>query len=94
MYHRIYIMVIQLQSTPLNPKLVIEHKKEVEVLKTHNENLYVQAMLQCIPPVVHLPSFSLQLPKDQCTESFEKSILSLLNQGGQYESREVEKNLR
>lgn len=51
-------------------------------------------MLQCIPPVVHLPSFSLQLPKDQCTESFEKSILSLLNQGGQYESREVEKNLR
>ncbi|KAG7218564.1 hypothetical protein INR49_020188, partial [Caranx melampygus] len=35
-----------------------------------------------------------KLPKDQCTESFEKSILRLLNQGDQYESREVEKNLR
>ncbi|XP_039903016.1 zinc finger CCHC domain-containing protein 2 isoform X3 [Simochromis diagramma] len=41
-----------------------------------------------------LENFLLKLPKDQCTESFEKSILSLLNQGGQYESREVEKNLR
>lgn len=37
---------------------------------------------------------SVQLPKDQCTDSFEKSILRLLNQGDQYESREVEKNLR
>lgn len=41
-----------------------------------------------------LPSFSIQLPKDQCTESFEKSILRLLNQGDHSESRDVEKNLR
>ena len=40
------------------------------------------------------PSLSLQLPKDQCTESFEKSILRLLNQGDHSESRDVEKNLR
>lgn len=40
------------------------------------------------------PSFYLQLPKDQCTESFEKSILRLLNQGVQSESRDLEKNLR
>lgn len=49
---------------------------------------------QCILPVVYPHSFSLQLPKDQCTESFEKSILRLLNQGDQSESRDVEKNLR
>ncbi|MED6266806.1 hypothetical protein CHARACLAT_005883 [Characodon lateralis] len=41
-----------------------------------------------------LENFLLKLPKDQCTESFEKSILRLLSQGDQYESREVEKNLR
>ncbi|XP_027860760.1 zinc finger CCHC domain-containing protein 2 isoform X1 [Xiphophorus couchianus] len=41
-----------------------------------------------------LENFLLKLPKDQCTDSFEKSILRLLNQGDQYESREVEKNLR
>ncbi|XP_041823559.1 zinc finger CCHC domain-containing protein 2 [Melanotaenia boesemani] len=41
-----------------------------------------------------LENFLLKLPKDQCTESFEKSILRLLNQGDQYESREVEKSLR
>ncbi|XP_023806071.1 zinc finger CCHC domain-containing protein 2 isoform X1 [Oryzias latipes] len=41
-----------------------------------------------------LENFLLKLPKDQTTESFEKSILILLNQGDQYESREVEKNLR
>ncbi|KAM4718411.1 zinc finger CCHC domain-containing protein 2 isoform 3-T3 [Anableps anableps] len=41
-----------------------------------------------------LENFLLTLPKDQCTESFEKSILRLLSQGDQYESREVEKNLR
>lgn len=40
------------------------------------------------------PSVSPQLPKDQCTESFEKSILRLLRQGEQTESRDVEKNLR
>lgn len=39
-------------------------------------------------------SSSPQLPKDQCTESFEKGILRLLNQRDQYRSREVEKNLR
>ncbi|XP_008302486.1 zinc finger CCHC domain-containing protein 2 isoform X2 [Stegastes partitus] len=43
---------------------------------------------------LELENFLLKLPKDQCTESFEKSILRLLNQGDQYESREVEKNLR
>ncbi|KAI3355040.1 hypothetical protein L3Q82_017922 [Scortum barcoo] len=48
----------------------------------------------CIWPAVYRPSFSLQLPKDQCTESFEKNILRLLSQGDQKESREVEKNLR
>ncbi|TKS88058.1 Zinc finger CCHC domain-containing protein 2 [Collichthys lucidus] len=41
-----------------------------------------------------LENFLLKLPKDQCTESFEKSILRLLNQGDQSESRDVEKNLR
>lgn len=48
----------------------------------------------CILSVVDIQSLFLQLPKDQCTESFEKSILRLLNQGDQKESREVEKNLR
>ncbi|XP_056220344.1 zinc finger CCHC domain-containing protein 2 isoform X1 [Seriola aureovittata] len=43
---------------------------------------------------LELENFLLKLPKDQCTESFEKSILKLLNQGDQHESREVEKNLR
>nr|XP_020513672.2 LOW QUALITY PROTEIN: zinc finger CCHC domain-containing protein 2 [Labrus bergylta] len=43
---------------------------------------------------LELENFLLKLPKDQCTESFEKSILRLLNQGDQKESREVEKNLR
>ncbi|KAG7526339.1 zinc finger CCHC domain-containing protein 2 isoform X2 [Solea senegalensis] len=43
---------------------------------------------------LELENFLLKLPKDQCTESFEKSILRLLNQGDHYESREVEKNLR
>ncbi|GLD54959.1 zinc finger CCHC domain-containing protein 2 isoform X1 [Lates japonicus] len=43
---------------------------------------------------LELENFLLKLPKDQCTESFEKSILRLLNQGDQYESREMEKNLR
>ncbi|XP_074549251.1 zinc finger CCHC domain-containing protein 2 isoform X2 [Halichoeres trimaculatus] len=43
---------------------------------------------------LELETFLLKLPKDQCTESFEKSILTLLNQGDQKESKEVEKNLR
>ncbi|XP_035537363.1 zinc finger CCHC domain-containing protein 2-like [Morone saxatilis] len=43
---------------------------------------------------MELENFLLKLPKDQCTESFEKSILRLLNQGDQSESRDVEKNLR
>ncbi|XP_070784460.1 zinc finger CCHC domain-containing protein 2 [Enoplosus armatus] len=43
---------------------------------------------------LELENFLLKLPKDQCTESFEKNILRLLNQGDQKESREVEKNLR
>nr|XP_046226600.1 zinc finger CCHC domain-containing protein 2 isoform X2 [Scatophagus argus] len=43
---------------------------------------------------LELENFLLKLPKDQCTESFEKSILRLLNQGDQTESRDVEKNLR
>ncbi|XP_031156815.1 zinc finger CCHC domain-containing protein 2 isoform X2 [Sander lucioperca] len=43
---------------------------------------------------LELENFLLKLPKDQCTESFEKSILRLLNQGDRNESREVEKNLR
>ncbi|XP_028288416.1 zinc finger CCHC domain-containing protein 2 [Parambassis ranga] len=43
---------------------------------------------------LELENFLLKLPKDQCIESFEKSILRLLNQGDQYESREVEKDLR
>ncbi|CAJ1081948.1 zinc finger CCHC domain-containing protein 2 [Xyrichtys novacula] len=43
---------------------------------------------------LELENFLLKLPKNQCTESFEKSILRLLNQGDQKESREVEKNLR
>ncbi|XP_053716833.1 zinc finger CCHC domain-containing protein 2 isoform X2 [Synchiropus splendidus] len=43
---------------------------------------------------LELENFLLKLPKDHCTESFEKGILRLLNQGEQHESREVEKNLR
>ncbi|XP_034562038.1 zinc finger CCHC domain-containing protein 2 [Notolabrus celidotus] len=43
---------------------------------------------------LELENFLLKLPKDQCTESFEKSILRLLNQGDQKESIEVEKSLR
>uniref|UniRef100_A0A3Q3J5E8 Zinc finger, CCHC domain containing 2 n=1 Tax=Monopterus albus TaxID=43700 RepID=A0A3Q3J5E8_MONAL len=41
-----------------------------------------------------LKNFLLKLPKDQCTEPFEKSVLRLLNQGDQYESGAVEMNLR
>ncbi|XP_059182491.1 zinc finger CCHC domain-containing protein 2 isoform X2 [Centropristis striata] len=43
---------------------------------------------------LELENFLLKLPKDQCTESFEKSILRLLNQGDRNESREVENSLR
>ncbi|XP_047423740.1 zinc finger CCHC domain-containing protein 2 isoform X2 [Mugil cephalus] len=43
---------------------------------------------------LELENFLLKLPKDQCTESFEKSILTLLNQGDHCETREMEKNLR
>lgn len=43
---------------------------------------------------VSLPIIQLQPPKDQPTESFEKSVLRLLNQGDQNECRELEKNLR
>ncbi|KAF7651663.1 hypothetical protein LDENG_00107380 [Lucifuga dentata] len=43
---------------------------------------------------LELENFLLKLPKDPCTESFEKDILRLLNHGDQYESREVERNLR
>lgn len=43
---------------------------------------------------LELENFLLKLPKDQSTESFEKSILKLLNERNQSESREVEKNLR
>ncbi|XP_075869220.1 zinc finger CCHC domain-containing protein 2 isoform X3 [Nelusetta ayraudi] len=43
---------------------------------------------------LELENFLLKLPKEQCTESFEKSILRLLRQGEQTESRDVEKNLR
>lgn len=43
---------------------------------------------------LELENFLLKLPKDQCSESFEKSILRLLNQGQQYQSLDVEKHLR
>ncbi|XP_056290781.1 zinc finger CCHC domain-containing protein 2 isoform X2 [Pseudoliparis swirei] len=43
---------------------------------------------------LELENFLLKLPKDKCAESFEKSILRLLNPGGRSESRELEKNLR
>ncbi|KAM3593110.1 uncharacterized protein V6R79_006377 [Siganus canaliculatus] len=43
---------------------------------------------------LELENFLLKLPKDQCTESFERCILRLLNQGDQSVSRDVEKNLR
>ncbi|XP_056155440.1 zinc finger CCHC domain-containing protein 2 [Lampris incognitus] len=43
---------------------------------------------------MELENFLLKLPKEQCTESFEKGILRLLNQGEKFENREVEKNLR
>eukprot|EP00063_Salmo_salar_P061775 XP_014036610.1 PREDICTED: zinc finger CCHC domain-containing protein 2-like isoform X1 [Salmo salar] len=43
---------------------------------------------------LELESFLLKLPKEQSTESFEKGILRLLNQGDQYEIREVEGNLK
>ncbi|XP_026147565.1 zinc finger CCHC domain-containing protein 2 isoform X2 [Mastacembelus armatus] len=41
---------------------------------------------------LELENFLLKLPKDQCTEPFDKSVLRLLNQEGQYER--VERNLR
>ncbi|XP_041923130.1 zinc finger CCHC domain-containing protein 2-like isoform X1 [Alosa sapidissima] len=43
---------------------------------------------------LELESFLLKLPKEQSTESFEKGILHLLNQGEKYEQREVERNLK
>ncbi|XP_051910132.1 zinc finger CCHC domain-containing protein 2 isoform X2 [Hippocampus zosterae] len=43
---------------------------------------------------LELENFLFKLPKDQCTESFEKSLLRLLSQGHHYESRENEKSLR
>ncbi|XP_029004810.1 zinc finger CCHC domain-containing protein 2 isoform X2 [Betta splendens] len=43
---------------------------------------------------LELENFLLKLPKDQCTEPFVKSILRLLNQGNQYESRELQNSLR
>ncbi|KAJ4925673.1 hypothetical protein JOQ06_018394, partial [Pogonophryne albipinna] len=43
---------------------------------------------------LELENFLLKLPKDQSTESFEKSILRLLSQGERNVSREVENNLR
>ncbi|KAM9333739.1 zinc finger CCHC domain-containing protein 2 isoform 2-T2 [Pholidichthys leucotaenia] len=41
-----------------------------------------------------LENFLLKLPKEHCSESFEKNILRLLKRGDQYKSMEVEKNLR
>ncbi|XP_077364503.1 zinc finger CCHC domain-containing protein 2 isoform X2 [Festucalex cinctus] len=43
---------------------------------------------------LELENFLFKLPKDQCTESFAKSLLRLLSQGHHYESREGEKCLR
>ncbi|XP_028972158.2 zinc finger CCHC domain-containing protein 2 isoform X1 [Esox lucius] len=43
---------------------------------------------------LELENFLLKLPKEQSTESFEKGLLRLLNQGESYESREVERNLK
>ncbi|XP_037135537.1 zinc finger CCHC domain-containing protein 2 isoform X1 [Syngnathus acus] len=43
---------------------------------------------------LELENFLFKLPKDQCTDSFEKSLLRLLSQGHHYESRECEKSLR
>ncbi|XP_057680153.1 zinc finger CCHC domain-containing protein 2 [Corythoichthys intestinalis] len=43
---------------------------------------------------LELENFLFKLPKDQCTESFAKSLLRLLSQGGHYDSREGEKSLR
>lgn len=41
-----------------------------------------------------LGNFLLKLPKEHSTESFERSILRLLNQGEKYEQREVERNIK
>ncbi|KAL6098176.1 zcchc2 [Pungitius sinensis] len=43
---------------------------------------------------LELENFLLKLPKDKCSESFEKGILRLLNLGGHTDSREVETHLR
>ncbi|XP_054621990.1 zinc finger CCHC domain-containing protein 2 [Dunckerocampus dactyliophorus] len=43
---------------------------------------------------LELENFLFKLPKDQCTETFEKGLLRLLSQGDHYESREVEESLR
>ncbi|XP_077410398.1 zinc finger CCHC domain-containing protein 2 isoform X2 [Vanacampus margaritifer] len=43
---------------------------------------------------LELENFLFKLPKEQCTESFAKSLLRLLSQGHHYESREGEKSLR
>ncbi|XP_037311623.2 zinc finger CCHC domain-containing protein 2 isoform X2 [Pungitius pungitius] len=43
---------------------------------------------------LELENFLLKLPKDKCSESFEKGILRLLNLGGHNDSRQVETHLR
>nr|XP_057916135.1 zinc finger CCHC domain-containing protein 2 [Doryrhamphus excisus] len=43
---------------------------------------------------LELENFLFKLPKDQCTETFEKGLLRLLSQGDHYGSREVEESLR
>lgn len=43
---------------------------------------------------LELENFLLKLPKDQSTESFEKSILRVLNRADKHEGREVERTLR
>lgn len=63
-------------------------------LKTGGDALMCPNLFHIASCLLPMLPFSLQLPKDQCTESFEKGILRLLNQGDQCETREVEKNLR
>ncbi|XP_034028761.1 zinc finger CCHC domain-containing protein 2 isoform X2 [Thalassophryne amazonica] len=43
---------------------------------------------------LELENFLLKLPKEQCTESFARSILRLLNEAEHHEARDIERNLR
>ncbi|KAK2858580.1 hypothetical protein Q5P01_003200 [Channa striata] len=81
----VHIEAIVLRDTP-RTRIDKEYNFEVKWSDSSSSNVTKTHL--------ELENFLLKLPKDQCTEPFAKSILRLLNQGDQYQSREVEINLR